>query len=959
MKKAIILLTLILILTCALASCKNEHVHVFVDGEIETYGCTEARYLKKICEGCDEFMYEELPPLGHVMGEWEIVEYPTLASSGLKRQTCENCTYYMEEYIPQLTDELEYTLNADKASYSVTGIGGYSDSNVVIDSVYNGLPVTAIGYHAFQFAYEIKSVTIPDSVTSIGIAAFDSCYRLEEINLPDNLTHIPDYAFMDCESLLSLTIPSSVSYIGEGAFYRCAALTNIVIPKGALSIGSEAFRECTSLESITIPNSVKSIAGAAFYKCVNLKNITIPSGVTSIEIATFGGCTNLQSITISDSVTKICKEAFNSCSSLTEITIPDSVTEIGEKAFYGCSSLTEITIPDSVTKIGKSILSECPGITYINITDIAKWCALSFDNYNDNPFEGNRDLYLNGELVTELVIPEGVTFIGNYAFANSTVTRVILSDSVTSVGNGAFYGCGSLTYVSLGTGIDATSIQKDTFAECTSFDSVSIPDLALWCAKSFEYNNSVFSGGKYLYVDGELVTDLVIPSDITSIGSYVFKDAKISSVVIHDGITSIGNGAFNSTSIESVTVPSAANDNYIFGNVFYWTVQNVVVLGGDRIAEGFLYGFNSIKSLTIPFVGKSPNEETYNFFSYIFHQSGYSTTANSGYLVPEKLTTVTITGGSTISRSAFAGCKYIENIIITGGVQTVDYYAFYNCTGLKNVMLGEGVTSVASYAFYNCSSLTSLSVPNSINFFAYNAIDNSGMNGHIYDKALYLGNEDNPYVVLLKSYEYYNGSQLSPCTIHEDTKIICTNAFNYRPNLRSVTIPEGVISIGDQAFYACTMLTNVTIPDSVISIGDQAFRGCTSLTKVTLGSGITSISDGTFYNCTNLASINIPSGVTSIGDATFYNCTNLASINIPNSVTSIGDDAFCKCKALESIYIPASVTTMGQNVFLGCGNLTISCGANSEPADWPTNWSYVSDEWVTPVFWGVKEKSQA
>ena len=385
---------------------------------------------------------------------------------------------------------------------SVTSIGDsafqYCD---FLTSVTIGNGVTSIGSSAFSDCSRLASVTIPDSVTSIGEYAFSGCDSLTSITIPDSVTSIGSGAFYDCISLTSVTIGNSVTSIGEYAFYDCISLTSVTIGNSVTSIGRYAFNDCTSLTAIAIPDSVTSIENYAFYSCDSLTSVTIGNGVTSIGSSAFSDCSRLTSVTIPDSVTSIGWSAFAYCTSLTSVTIGNSVTSIRESAFSWCTGLTSIhytgdmvswleknwhrsvmsggrvlcidgtkvegklvipngiasipsyafayqtgitsiTIPDGVTSIGGSAFNNCTSLEAVYITDIGKWVAIDFTEYDANPLYYAGNLYLNGELVTDLVIPNGVTSIGSDAFRGCTsLTSVTIPDSVTSIGSDAFAGC--------------------------------------------------------------------------------------------------------------------------------------------------------------------------------------------------------------------------------------------------------------------------------------------------------------------------------------------------------------------------------------------------------------------------------------------------------------------------------------------------------------------------------------
>ncbi len=256
--------------------------------------------------------------------------------------------------------------------------------------------------------------------------------------------------------------------------------------------------------------------------------------VTSIGDKAFYDCSGLTSVTIGNRVTNVGGQAFYGCSSLTSVTIPNSVTSIGEYAFCGCSGLTSVTIGNSVTSIGNEAFRFCKELTSVHIFDIAAWCNIDFANDDSNPLSYAYHLYVNGEEVKDLIIPNSVTSIGKYAFyCCSALTSVTIPKSVTSIGNGAFEGCYGLT-------------------------SVHISDIAAWCNIEFHYTNPL-SFAHHLYLNGEEVKDLVIPNSVTSIGNYAFDSCSgLTSVTIPNSVTSIGGGAFSCCSgLTSVTIPNS------------------------------------------------------------------------------------------------------------------------------------------------------------------------------------------------------------------------------------------------------------------------------------------------------------------------------------------------------------------------------------------------------------------
>ena len=453
--------------------------------------------------------------------------------------------------------------------------------------------VTSIDFRAFEDCKSLTSITIPDSVTSIDGRAFEDCKSLTSITIPNSVTRIGDFAFEGCKKLTQINVDTAntkFSSVNGVLFSKNKAIlrrypegkadTSYAIPNSVTRIDDLAFSDCRSLTSITIPDGVTSIDDSAFYGCSSLTSVTIPSSVTSIGSAVFSGCDKLTQINVDtantvyssengvlfdknktklirypegkadasyaipNSVTSIGDWAFENCSSLTSVTIPNSVTSIDWWAFADCSSLTSITIPDSVTSIGDRAFFNCDSLASVYISDIASWCGIAFDDSDSNPLGSGASLYLNGKLVTDLVIPAGVTSIGDYAFYGcSSLTRITIPDSVTSIGRYAFSGCSSLTSVTIPNSV--TSIGWRAFWYCSSLTSITIP-------------NSVTSIGGEAFRSCDSLTSVTIGNSVTSIGDDAFSGcSSLTSITIPNSVTRIDDSAFAyCNSLTSITIPS-------------------------------------------------------------------------------------------------------------------------------------------------------------------------------------------------------------------------------------------------------------------------------------------------------------------------------------------------------------------------------------------------------------------
>ena len=298
--------------------------------------------------------------------------------------------------------------------------------------------ITYIGNYAFAGFKALNSIIIPNSVTNIGEKAFLDCSSLASVIIPSGVTSINNETFKNCSKLNSIIIPNSITSIGDYSFYGCSGLPSVSLPNSVVTIGDYAFSGCTSLTAFAFGNSVTSIGKEAFGGCSQLTSVDIPNSISTIGKGSFKYC-GLTSVKIPNSVKTIEEEGFASCHGLISVDIPSSVTTIGKRAFAYCSKLSTIKIDNGVINIAEKAFDNCTNLKAVHITDIETWCRSQFSDSQSNPLRWARYLYLNDEKIMDLVIPESVTSINDYAFNYCYLTSVVIPNSVTNIGSNALF----------------------------------------------------------------------------------------------------------------------------------------------------------------------------------------------------------------------------------------------------------------------------------------------------------------------------------------------------------------------------------------------------------------------------------------------------------------------------------------------------------------------------------------
>ena len=232
-------------------------------------------------------------------------------------------------------------------------------------------------------------------------------------------------------------------------------------------------------------------------------------------------------------------------------------------------------------------------------------------------------------------------------------------------------------------------------------------------------------------------------------------------------------------------------------------------------------------------------------------------------------------------------------------VKEIGYEAFARCSFITNIIIEEGIEKIDRYAFIGCESVNQISIPNSINYIGWQALDcGNNVKYNEYDNALYLGNKNNPYLVLAK----VKNNSVSGCAIHKDCRFIYSNTFQWLEGLATISIPKNVERIGEGAFQYCPSLETVTLSEGLKTIGADAFLECKSLKNINIPNSVIDIESGVFNNCKSLKRVILPEKITSIAYELFSGCSSLEEVFISKEVKEIAMRAFYNCSSLRRIY---------------------------------------------------------
>ena len=845
---------------------------------------------------------------GFTFGEWYtdktlVTEY-TLTTMPAENQTV--YAWWTEENKP--TD----FIYSGTTAITVSAYNGES-TTMWIPAYIGGVPVTTIPAAAFKDQATLLKVVVPNTVTEIGNGAFQGCSLLEDITIPfvgksatatyadavfgyifgqkstrhDTTEGLAkaDYHFYNycpINSADGVWQYTNYTYYYSAwreyqpivyHYYIPTTIRNVTITIQN-EIPVAAFNSCEFIESITLPTTVTSIGDYAFQNCATLKKFNstidgefnIPVGVDKIGQYTFKACGELVKVNIPANVISVETYAFNACTQLEEVKFAENskLKTIGEYAFADCISISELQLPNTITNIGNYAFSGCISIAKVGSQEKG-----------------------------EMLLSEKLVSIGEYAFQNlSLISKIIVPDGVTSIGEGAFKGCDDVKEITL------PFIGKKT--DATAYEAV------------FGYIFGSKSTSYEMYTGGDK--------------SLSFINKKVSNI----------SGAVWQYTCKDLYVKDWSD--YYDRSYYYYiptTIRNVTITIQNEIPVAAFNSCEFIESITLPTTVTSIGDYAFQNCATL---KKFNSTIDGEFNIP--------VGVDKIGQYTFKACGELVKVNIPANVISVETYAFNACTQLEEVKFAENskLKTIGEYAFADCISISELQLPNTIT-----NIGNYAFSGCI-------------------SIAKVGSQEKGEMLLSEKLVSIGEYAFQNLSLISKIIVPDGVTSIGEGAFKGCSEIKDITLPfagKSITASLEKSVFGYIFGYKVsTSGTGgskreyfVNEIFSGSStgvwqYSCSgskwgngyydqNSYYYYIPTTIrnvtitvqTEIPIAAFNGCDFIESITLPTTVTSIGDYAFQNCNAVVSqTYIPTLSYWNGTNIstaLLGEGTETNPYQINS------------------------------
>ena len=707
------------------------------------------------------------------------------------------------------------------------------------------------------------------------------------------------------------------SYTGRR---RYLTIPSVLEGKAVTGIGEFAFAGNSRLRSVTLPETLTYISTGAFSDCSKLRAIEIPERVKSIGEEAFRGCVSLSQVSLmkNGALTTIGDQAFAMCG-ISTMHLPVNLTELGNGVFYGSTGMTSITVEsgNATYQVLNNALYDAAGTTLLYYpaglsgTYTLNSNTLAVDNY---AFAYSR--------CTNVILNEGITNLGDSAFANSYIRTAELPSSVASMGADC-YSYSSLSTLTFHENIALAEIPVWAFNGCYYLKNVTVPSSVTKIGDgafiSTSLNSLTFAEGSKLNVigvsafEGCPLTTVEFPASVTIIGPCAFSSCyDLKNVTWESGsnLTSINHTAFEyCTALKSITLPDSLTE--VGYRAFFGSGLEELTIGANLIdlGDGAFSGCRSLQNISV-------SEENPNYTSMdgvVFSKDNtvlcmFPAGRSGSYTVPAYTV--------RIANYAFAEATSLTDVELNAGLTEISGYAFSQCTTLNTPTLPASLITIGENAFEYCASMSgTLSIPKS--------------------------------VISIGRFAFFDDYALTGIILEPESELsrIGYGTFGYC-GITDFTVPGTVSSMGQEVFVGCRNLLTVTFEaDSQLeAIAAWTFSGADELRQITFeeGSQLKLLEARSLEGLRKLERVTLEycTQLTNIDNYAFQNCASLTEVTLPESLTEIGRYAFNGCKSLSRVDLPESIAFVGRYAFNNTNNLNVYFSASVLPLYLEENWDY-------------------
>ena len=844
----------------------------------------------------------------------------------------------------------------------ITKIGNaafYGLTSCTAYSFPNGLSV--LGEWALANNSALRSVTLPSSLTRVRKFAFFST-PLTSDGLKNSIAYgstvIEAGKAVNTYLINDLTADSvaRVTYEASGA---------VVQEDGRTPSGIE-WKYTSSNKTLTLTNptaqavALPAIGGNAPWSDFNgeIRSIVVGDKITEIGKYAFQGMTAVSSVNLGKDVAAIRQYAFAGCAALKALQLPSATLVVEANAFGSRNTGNTITVstPNSELYIKGNATVAGHGDFSQNGNQLVIW---SFGTYTPPtqggttppPTQGTADKsgLINNTIQWTYTASNGLLSFnlvsGVTAAAIPDYTSYALPWSQTALG-------GIVTTVSIGNGI--TGIGDYAFANMPYLNYVS-------------FGSSVQTIGSYAFANDTSLTMIALPASLAYVEAYAFSGCPLTyahkanqNTIVYTPNTEL-LAALGGTGTGGGTTPPPTQggtnvENVIPGTTLTWSYNTATRSLNIR-------GTGAIPSYTS--AAATPWAAYATDITAIMVQTGITGIGNYAFSGIAGVTDLYLPATLTsIGAYAFSNCTSLKSIEIPAAVQTINEYTFFNCVSLEDVVLPANLKQIGTGAFYGCKALSVVDFPAQLQIIGEKAFyDNTALTGVIFrSPSLYIGNQafgncpmlskavclgaqptaaaGNELLVTKYVSRFGTGSNGNASwDIDRVTGVLTvtgvgdlTNATGWKDELAfaDTVVINGFTTVGANLLKGNTALKNIVLSDSVQTVGVSAFEGCTNLKSVTFSKNLATMGARAFYGCSKLTKIELPNTLTMIPEEAFAACTGLTSVKFGNKTVSIGPRAFAGCSALTALELPVTLATLSTGAFTDCYSLTkltMSAGA--------------------------------